>query len=196
MASELRALDSAGTEFHLTGSIAGGGTSETLTADGHVRRGSIEMTVSSGTSTASCVVFDGVLYGERPGSNHWLEMNADPATFLWPGARLSLVWESVLLSPSSGPAFRLAPDQLILLAGALAGSTPDGFARGVRGEIRIRRAGARLLGWEVLVTGGGGLRIDSAVTVGKADADEIAPPPAATPGSVVGLLFTPAGTVA
>ena len=164
--SWLQRLDRDGVDFSITTRAPGAPVAQ-LTATGHLKDGEIDVTAGS----AHLVVFDGVLYGAPVGSSKWLEMRADPVNFLWPAARLSLVWESLLLSRSSASPFVLPHDQDLVLAGAL---------KATRGDVRIPASLGRV---EVALD-----TSDSVWTPGAADAAGVQPPAAATPGNVLNLL--------
>ena len=154
----LRGVDSSGVDFDLAGRVR---------AHGHEKHGEIDMTAG----TAHLVIYDGVLYGAPARSSKWLEMGAAEANFLWPAARLSLVWESIELSTDATPPFRLARNQVALLAGGI---------QATRGEISVPAALH-----EVGVTLDG---TSSVFEVGAPDPTDIVPPAAATPGNVLTLL--------
>lgn len=144
-----------------------------MSATGHERHGEIEMS----TGGVHLVVFDGVLYGQKAGSTTWLEMGAAQANFLWPAARLSLVWETVLLSAGPASPFPLPVDQALVLSGALKSS---------RGEVRVPPSLNRV---EVDLNGG----TDVFKPTGQNPA-VILPPASATPGNVANL-FAPGVSV-
>lgn len=154
----LRDLDRDGVSFTLTGRV---------NATGHERQGEIDMN----TGSVHLVLFDGVLYGQAAGTTKWLEMGAAQANFLWPAARLSLVWESVLLSAGAASPFPLTADQSLVLSGAL---------KAGQGQVRVPPSLNRV---EVVLDG----RTDT-FKAGRPDPTPIEPPAAATLGNVVDLL--------
>jgi hypothetical protein len=154
----LQGLDRSGVSFSLSGHV---------NATGHERGGEIDMTANS----VHLVLYDGVLYGRPPGSSKWLEMDAQQANFMWPAARLSLVWESILLSKDTTSPFSLPRNQLDELAGGLT-------AR--RGEILIPPSTSRV---QVTVDGSASVFVPQG-----ADPSPINPPSGATPGDVINLL--------
>ena len=156
--SWLRGLDSTGESFTLTGRVS---------ASGHEKRGEIDMTAGS----VRLVIYDGVLYGLQAGSSRWLEMGAAQANFLWPAARLSLVWEAILLSSSPSPPFALARDQLAELSGALAAKRGEVLVPPSTTSVSVALDGSR----------------STFVPTGPDPAD-VVPPAIATPGDVAGLL--------
>ena len=164
--SWLQRLDRDGVDFSITTRAPGAPVAQ-LSATGHLKEGEIEMDAGS----AHLVLYDGVLYGAPVGSSKWIEMRADPVNFLWASARLSLVWESLLLSRSSVSPFALPHDQVLVLAGAL---------KAARGEVRIPVSLGRV---EVVLD-----TSDSVWTAGEADAAGVQPPVTATPGNVLTLL--------
>lgn len=195
LVAALRALDVEGMAFQLRGMVTDGGARQAVDATGHFKRGNVEMAAASGKSSATLAIVDGALYGESPGSNRWLEMNADPATFLWPAVRPSLLWEAMLLSPSSASPLRLGNDQVVELAGGLAGDTPDAFARSARGELWLTTSGSHVRSWRVTIDAGG-LSIDSLLTLGAVNTAEVQAPRGATAGNVLGLFNTTSGALA
>ncbi|HEX6488227.1 MAG TPA: hypothetical protein VF137_05045 [Candidatus Dormibacteraeota bacterium] len=195
LVAALRALDAEGTAFQLRGLVTDGGARQAVNATGHFKRGNVEMAASSGKSTAALAIVDGALYGESPGSNHWLEMSADPATFLWPAVRPSLLWEAMLLSPSSASPLRLGGDQVVELAGGLAGDVPDAFARSAHGQLWLVASGSRVRSWRVTIDASG-LSIDSQLTIGAVNTAEVQAPRGATAGNVLSLFNTSTGALA
>ena len=154
----LQGLDRNGVSFSLTGPVD---------ATGHEKGGEIEMKAGP----VNVVLYDGVLYGRRAGSSKWLEMAAEQANPLWPAARLSLIWESILLSPDVASPFTLGRNQLQELA---AGPKVS------RGVISIPPSLHRI---EVRLGA-----VDSVFEVTGPGSAVIKPPVEATPGNVISLL--------